>query len=307
MTIDGKNIKEYGCTLLEGSYDTLLKYPKRTSVKSNNWADVDGIEPDLSVVEFEAKTVKLSFLMEANTLEGFWSQYRKLIADMSAPGYREMNLIPGMTNRMRFSAGASYNLPVPFNEGKNLSSFDLNFIEDNHAIIPAPYPSGGITLRGQYEINGIDFGAFGIGSDDEQEDILKYPAMKSPFTDGRSVDFTTLTMQHKEIKLSLWMLAGSVDEFLNNYRAFFFQLTDAGTQDLYISTLGGSVSVYYSDCSSYSVEIWQENQIGVRFTISLVAPVVSWVDAGGTTKTCLLFDNDLGFITDEDGNVLELD
>lgn len=147
MTIDGKNIKEYGCTLLEGSLDGVLKYPKRKAVKSNNWAEADGIEPDLSEVEFEPKTVKLSFLMEAGTLESFWLQYRKLVADLSAPGYRAFDLITGMTNRYRFSAGASYSLSVPFNEGKNLSSFDLNFIEDTHAIFPAT-PFGGITLRG---------------------------------------------------------------------------------------------------------------------------------------------------------------
>lgn len=303
MTIDGKNIKEYGCTLLEGSFNDLLKYPKRKAVKYNNWAEADGIDPDLSEVDFEPKTVKFSFLMEAGTLDSFWLQYRKLVADLSAPGYRAFDLIPGMTNRYRFNAGASYSLPVPFNEGKNLSSFDLNFIEDTHAIFSAS-PYGGISLRGQYEINGIDFGAFGIGSDDEQEDILKYPALKAPFTDGQMVDLSTIKTQHKEIKLSLWMLAGSVEEFLNNYRAFFTELTGTGTQALYINSLGGIVQVYYSDCSAYTVEIWQDDQIGVRFTISLVAPVVSWVDAGGDTRYRVVKDKELGILADEQGRIL---
>lgn len=70
--------------------------------------------------------------------------------------------------------------------------------------------------------------------DDEQDDILKYPAMKAPFTDGRTVDLSLIKTQHKQINLSLWMLAGSVEEFMNNYQAFFNQLTGAGTQDLYI-------------------------------------------------------------------------
>lgn len=303
MTIDGKDIKTWGCTLLEGSFDTLLKYPKRKVVKSNNWAEADGIDPDLSEVNFEPKTIKLSFLMEAGTLESFWMQYRTLVSALSAPGYRAFDLITGMTNRYRFSAGASYSLPVPFNEGKNLSSFDLNFIEDTHAILPAS-PAGGITLRGQYEINGIDFGVFGIGSDDEQEDILKYPAMKAPFTDGRTVDLSTIKTQHKEIKLSLWMLAGNVDEFLNNYRAFFTELTRTGTQELYINSLGGIVQVYYTDCSAYTVEIWNDTQIGVRFTISLVAPVVSWVDAGGDIRYRVVKDKDLGVLADEQGRIL---
>ena len=65
MTIDGKDLyTEWGCKLLEGSFDDLLKYPKRKAVKYNNWAEADGIDPDLSVVEFEPKTVKLKFLMK---------------------------------------------------------------------------------------------------------------------------------------------------------------------------------------------------------------------------------------------------
>lgn len=73
----------------------------------------------------------------------------------------------------------------------NVSVFELSFVEDNHAIYPAT-PAGGIGLRGQYAINGIDFADFGIGSDDNQEDILKYPAVKAPFTDGRTVDLSTI-------------------------------------------------------------------------------------------------------------------
>ena len=89
MTIDGKDVyTEWGCKLLEGSFDDLLKYPKRKAVKYNNWAEADGIDPDLSVVEFEPKTVKLKFLMKAETLEQFWSGYRKFVADLSAPENR---------------------------------------------------------------------------------------------------------------------------------------------------------------------------------------------------------------------------
>lgn len=304
MKIDGKEIfKEWGCKLLEGSFDTLLRYPKRTAVKYNNWAEADGIDPDLSVVEFEPKTVKLNFLMKADTLEMFWSRYRKFIADLSVPGYREFDLIPGMTNRLRFNAGISYDKFVPFNAGENLSSFELSFTEDSHAIYPAT-PAGGINLCGWYAINGMDFADFGIGSDDNQEDILKYPAIKTPFTDGRTIDLSTVKTQHREIRLSLWMLAGSVEEFLNNYRAFFIQIGGAGNQELYIKTLAGIIQVYYTDCPSFSVEIWRENQVGVRFTISFVAPVVSWVDAGGDVRYRVLKDPDLGLLADEEGRII---
>ena len=84
MMIDSKNMyTEWGCTILEGSFDTLLKYPKRKAVKYNNWAEADGIDPDLSVVEFEQKTVKLSFLMEAD-ISGYairWYQFARAICN----------------------------------------------------------------------------------------------------------------------------------------------------------------------------------------------------------------------------------
>lgn len=304
MMIDSKNMyTEWGCTVLEGSFDTLLKYPKRKAVKYNNWAEADGIDPDLSVVEFEQKTVKLTFLMEADTIEQFWHRYRKFITDLSAPLYREFDLIPGITTRYRFSAGSSYERPVPFNAGKNVSVFGLSFVEDNHAIYPAT-PSGGINLRGQYSINGIDFADFGIGSDSELEDLLKYPAVKTPFTDGRVVDMSTVKTQHREIKLSLWMVAGSIAEFLNNYRAFFTQIAGVGNQELYIKSLDGIIQVYYKDCPSFTVEAWQENRVMVRFTVAFVAPVVSWVDAGGEIRYRVLKDSDLGLLADEQGRII---
>lgn len=304
MTIDGKDIyAEWGCTLLEGSFDSLLRYPRRKSVRYRDWAEADGIEPDLTVVEFEPKTVRLSFLMEAGTLKTFRSRYRKFIADLSAPGYREFDLIPGMTNRMRFDAGSSCERPVPFNAGKNISVLEISFIEDNQAIFPAT-PSGGIGPRGQYSINGMDFADFGIGVDDDQEDILKYPAMKTPFTDGRVTDLSTVKIRHKEIRLSLWMLAGSVEEYLNNHRAFFAQLSGVGAQDLYINTPGIFTRVYYTDCPSYSVEVWDERQIATRFSVSLVIPTISWVDTGGVTRYTVLRDRDRGILADENGNII---
>ena len=100
------------------------------------------------------------------------------------------------------------------------------------------------------------------------------------------------------------MLAGSVEEFLNNYRAFFSRISGVGNQELYIKTLEGIIQVYYTDCPSFSVEVWRENRIGVRFTISVVAPVVGWIDAGGDVRYRVLKDTDLGLLADEQGRII---
>lgn len=46
------------------------------------------------------------------------------------------------------------------------------------------------------------------------------------------------------------------------------------------------------------------NRIGARFTISVVAPVVSWIDAGGDVRYCVLKDPDLGLLADEQGRII---
>lgn len=58
--IDGKEAREtYGASLLEGSYAELLCPPPLKKVESNDWAEYDGIEPDLSSPVLDSREVKL--------------------------------------------------------------------------------------------------------------------------------------------------------------------------------------------------------------------------------------------------------
>lgn len=307
MTIDGKDIlSTYGCILQEGSYDSLLKYPRRKNIAYNDWAEADGIEPDLDVVEFEPRQVKLTFLQTARSFKEFRALYDRFISDLAFTGYREMHFTEGMIHKLRLNQNSAYSIPVPFNEGRNHTSFTLDFIEDDPSPGIATSPTGGITLYGDYAINGHDFAYFGIGSGEVYEEILKYPGVKSPFSDGKQVDLSTIQLAHKEVRLSLWMVASSPEEFLNNYRAFFYQLAGTGTQDLYIKALDGMVQVYYSDCTSFSVQKWNNREVGVRFSVTLIVPVVTWVDGGGNLLTRVLLDDNLGILTDEENRILEI-
>ena len=58
--IDGKEAREaYGASLLEGSYIELLCPAKLKKVESNDWAEYDGLEPDLSSPVLDSREVKL--------------------------------------------------------------------------------------------------------------------------------------------------------------------------------------------------------------------------------------------------------
>lgn len=58
--IDGKDARAaYGASLLEGSYKELLCPPPLKKVESNDWAEYDGLEPDLSSPVLDSRDVKL--------------------------------------------------------------------------------------------------------------------------------------------------------------------------------------------------------------------------------------------------------
>lgn len=310
MTIDGKNIRqEYGCTLIwEGStsvqhnLSAILKYPNRTAVQFRNWAEEDGIRPDLSEFLTEPKKVQLQFLMEADTLSQFWTLYRKLIADITSPKPHTFEFDGIGTFTYRYDVNSAYQHPKPFNAGKNLSIFMFDFLEESPVFGSASTPlNTGSAPTGQYSINGYDLGSFGMHMEDGTDELLKYPSMKSPFTDGKKVDFTTVRMAHKEANLSLWQLAKSKEEFLHNREAFWNQFSRPGTTELYFNDINGTTDIYYQKCSSYTLENWGD-RCAARFTISIVVPVYQWADGGGTTIFITLKDMGTGkILADEFG------
>lgn len=303
MRMDGKDLyREYGCVPSEGTLGALLRYPRRKRVAYRDWAEADGIDPDLSSVEFEPRSLRLEMLMRAPTPAALAAARRRFLADLSAPGHRSFDIIPGMTHWLRLSAGATHEEAAP-SGGGCLSAIGMDLVEDEHAILP-DIPAGGMAPRGWLAVDGTDLADFGIGSDGSADDLLRFPALKPPFDDGRGPDLSTVKTRHREIRLSLWMMAGGVEEFLSDYRAFFHRITGTGTRELYIKAIGGVTRVYYTDCPSFTVEEWRPGRVAARFEITLVAPAVSWMDAGGDTRYLVVEDPGSGLLADESGNIL---
>jgi hypothetical protein len=304
MTIDGKDIlSAWGIILTEGSYSSLFKYPRRKAVKYSDYAERDGIVPDLRKIEFEPRPVTLNFAVKHSSMDQFWNIYQTFFADMTAPGYRVMDLKNGLIHSLRYNDTGRYESPLLFREGPSLTSFGMNFIEDTIAI-PGDIrqPQGGIPLRGCYEINRVDFADFGIHPDGQIGNILKYPSFKAPFTDGKNVYPGTSRYKHLEVSVPLWMLSGSKEEFVTNYSAFFNQFNRPGALRLFSKEIGGVTNVYYKDCSSFTVH-WGQ-RVSARFSITLVIPVATWLDVSDTRIITVLNDIDLGVLADEKDKVV---
>lgn len=302
MTIDGRNISEWGLSVADGMLSEWLKLPKRKTVAYNNWAESDGIEPDLSVVEWEETSFKLSFILSGANSTEYMSRFRSFLAFLSDKGSREVSYM-GITRTLRYDQGNSYNGTPMIEQRRAWAILSLTMKEDKPEIVEK-YPYSGMRPLGQYAINGIDLSEFGMGSERKDEDLMKYPGMKTPFTDGNTYDLSTVTTKHKEIKLSLWWICASVGEFVQNRMALLWQLSRPGTLSLYAETIGGSTYAYYTGCGSFSATTYSSGRIGATLSLSFTVPTVEWIDAGGTIRYRVLMDHELGLLADENGSII---
>lgn len=305
MTIDGRHISEWGLRVADGTLSEWFKLPKRKTVVYNNWAESDGIEPDLSIVEWEETSFKLSFIMSGANPTEYMTRFRAFIAFLSDKGSREVSYM-GITRTLRYDQGNSYDGTPLFEMRKAFSLISLTMKEEKPEIVEER-PTGTINLRGQYAINGIDLSEFGLGGEHRDEDLWKYPGMKTPFTDGKAYDLSTVTTKHKEIKLSLWWICDSVESFLKNRMALLWQLSRPGTLSLYADSIGGSTSAYYTGCGSFSADMYAGGRVAATLSLGLTIPVVEWIDAGGTVRYMVLRDADFGLLADENDNIVVFD
>lgn len=91
VTIDTIDIwTTYGTFLLHGSYDGLMRPPKRKVSLSNNWPEQNGIEIDLTVPKYESKEAELSFILSASSEAEWWTRYNAFFTLLKLSGERSL-------------------------------------------------------------------------------------------------------------------------------------------------------------------------------------------------------------------------
>ncbi|MCD7914050.1 MAG: hypothetical protein LUG96_01495 [Tannerellaceae bacterium] len=306
MKIDQTDICQYGLELLPGSLDVVFAYLKRKAMRQNDWAEADGVEPDVLFPEFESKQVTLQFILHTSGQRTFHELYKEVIRLLSAPGYRRMDFGTGKEYALRYSRTGRFSLPRPQYRTLTTAQFSVTFVDDRpvEQIGTASRPSGGVDPGDGLYLNKYAFADFGITMEDGTDRLLHYPDIKDPFTDGGMVDVSTLQTEKKEVTLQLLMVAGSSGEFYNNHAALFQQLAGPGIQTLTVE--GIDIPVCYLDCPTCHLEEWSENRIVLSLGIKLLIPLISWVDAGGSLVVSVLLDDIDGILTDEEGTILRL-
>lgn len=277
MTIDGVDISMYGLRLLEGSLNSVFRYPKRKAVGFSNYAEEDGIRPDLRKFETEVRRVTLHFHLRHRSGSEFFSRYEALLEVINGAGYRVVSFDGALTHRLRYDKAQKVEpFRLPGTDGATLLTLD--FLEDVPAISSGVTEAAGAGVRrsGWYVVDDVDFADFGVYPYGELGSVLRYPDAKEAFSDGRTVYTDVRRLKHKELTVPLCMVAESQAVFRQNYQAFYNAFARLGKRLLYIREVDAFTTCYYTDCTSYEV-FWGEARIMAKFNIGICIPVVTWL------------------------------
>lgn len=252
--INGIDIFEtYGAFVMKGGYNGLLSYPALKKVDTNDWPEEDGLEADLTLPVLEGRDFFISF-----GFVGSEADFNRFCGLLEGSAYMDA-VILGRSYRLRL---LSYSDISQVNG--NLHSFSVRFADD-FPLYGYEYmvPMSGLGIGGQYELDGVDFGAYGIRVvDDHISEDLGRPDIKEALK--REVDTVSgciydggvpVRRKSRDMTLECYMKAGTLPDLWRNYDAFLHDwvradmsradITQRGLRALTVSASGRQMQCYY--------------------------------------------------------------
>ena len=225
LYIDGLDIYSlYRVFITDDGYKELVSFPPLKSVESNNWAEEDGEEFDLSAPVLNTRELSIKFACQGNN--NLFSGFIKLLSNKAYHNFNFSEI--GKTYRLRLVSHSD------MKHSQSLRTFTLRFVDD-FPLAGYSYvaPQSNTVYQRGYKLDNRDLSAYGVyvlrGSDDE---IQKVPAVKSALLQNIKSqsgaiydDGGTVVFQTKEVKLNCLMLAYNLTEFWHNYNTLLYDLT----------------------------------------------------------------------------------
>ncbi len=253
ITIDGINILErWGMRMDKTSAGALFQYPSRREVRYTNYAEVDGIHPDLRKFEAIPRNIALLFLMKHNGLSDLRVKYDDFMSVITSAGIRifKYDLLE-LPIKLRYFS--TTNMSIVSAKG---SMIKINFMEDNFTVknVSSPQPDGW-QISGQCRINGVDVSQYGVFLENPIDGVaVSAHPLKPCFTDGRDVFTDDPRKAHREIAVNFLMASKNKTSFTHNYRAFFHLISRENAMKLYFKEKGIEMDAYYKSCGSFEFE-----------------------------------------------------
>ena len=269
--MDGVDIyATYGAFVSQDGYKSLVQWPALKQTDSNDWAEEDGIEVDLSAPVLDARQISLSmaFLSEDSYLE-----FREalLMTEMHDFEFREIGRSVWL--RMVSESG------LKTVQGLHACTFKFS---DDTPLRDYVYqgPESGQSVSDGYAIDGKDLMDYGIRVlKGTLTEVVSMPQVKesleieSKYMPGVQHDggWGKVRMKDKTASLKLLMRAESLQGLWRNYDALLYNLVLPGEHSLTVESEGIEHKFHYSSCSVekfYATgKIWLEFSLKLRVVL----------------------------------------
>lgn len=265
--IDGRDaFSEYGIYIQEGGYNELVAFPTLKPVKSNEWQEEDGIEPDLSEPTLNTKEFSIKIVLSGEDYR--WGGFIELLSDKAyhAFDFREI----GRTYSLRLVSNP--NLDAVAYLGFVTLKFADDFPLDGYTYAE---PKSPIPEYGDYELDGKLFTDYGVRvlegtlNEIEKSPTIKQNLLRNIGTNkGAIYDGKQVTYKTKDVKVNCLMRAETLPELWRNYDALLYDLVRPEERYLYVDETGHKYPCHYKSCSVS--EFYASGKIWLKFTITLV-------------------------------------
>lgn len=295
--IDGVDIwQTYSAVILKGSYSSLLAYPKRKDPDYDDWFEEDFIDVDYSTPYFDATDVTLKLGIYGSSKSDLLSKINSLKSFLNKSGNRNISLAGINKNVNLRYKGASNPVASMLSVGNQFyleqdllfsndnpvqllgsgttfdSTFDYTFRGIDTELTPIPYD---YIVIDDFEINNKPIVNFGLGVTDFNSSSLSFEILKTPlentYINKNGIEsFVLQPLKYKEKTLSIGMVMAhyNISDLMNNYSAFFNELSKNTPISIYNTITGYKYIGFYSNQSNLNVSISNNIKI-LDFNIDL--------------------------------------
>lgn len=309
--IDTVDLAAHGIFIERGGSDDFLSFPERRTPDQNDWTEYDGLDVDLSDCYFDAKRVKVNYVIVAENESTFKSHLNSFETLHFAPGLRQIYVREfNRTFSLRFVGFPDYKHKGGlFNPRKKIGKITVEYSMDNPLQLFIDAVASPVSARQNsafIEINQIDLSRFGIVVRDAYSTTLlpksakRWLERKIDTAHGITADTDVPPKkQSRQIVIECTMLADSLTEFWANYTALFNNLRVTVPVQLGVTRAGTVLNCYYSKMTNFKKETPFGRKIKVSFNLVLQ-------EIGELLALMLLFTQDDKMLITQDGYAIDL-
>lgn len=302
LYIDGNDAyTAYGVYVVEGGYNDLLKFHPLKNPTTNDWAEEDGVEVDLSAPVLNTKDVSLKL-----AVSGLYSRLNSLVQRLSDKSYHTFNCVEiGRTFRLRLTQMSSLDtaLTLGFVTLKFADDFPPEFNEWSEY---RPLPWG--AQSDDYTIDDRNFSEYGVRVlSGTLAEVLKQPQVKPNLLrnintqQGVVYDGKGVVYKSKDVKLTCLARAQNKEMLWHNLDCLLFAMTRPDERMLGVRAIEDEFPCHYKSCTVS--EFYADREPWLKFTITFV-----FIDSFRLNDDDFVLASEDGIIfnTESGGNAIEM-